>query len=109
MTTRTIPELIAEIKRREQELDELENQLEKAKSEPYEVQLARELHGSFCKWNHTDGCSWFYEFDYIKKQENWDGSAHSEYLGRARKLILKCSEKSISPEVAIELAKMIGK
>ncbi len=101
----TVTEIAAEIERRKQELAELENQLDIAKNEPDDYRLARELHALLCRWNHTDGCGWFYEFK--DKQDVWTGHAHAEYLGKARKLMHRCKEKSIGYQFAIEVYKMV--
>lgn len=103
----TVTEIAAEIARRKQELAELEQKLEaaKAEAEPENIQLARKLHSLLCQWNHTDGCGWFYEFK--DKQEDWTGHAHAEYLGKARKLMHRCKEKSIGYQFAIEVYKMV--
>lgn len=44
--------------------------------------VAEFLHLKFCHFNHTDGCSWFYEKD-------WDNrsSTKAEWLSKAYKLI----------------------
>ena len=48
-------------------------------------ELAELVHKKTCHWNHTDGCSWFYE--------SWDGvrfgdSAKSKALETANKMLL---------------------
>lgn len=105
MSTKTVSDLTAEIERRKQELAKLETQLEVLKTEPEDVQLARQLHGMLCQWNHTDGCGWFYEFK--DDQDVWTGHAHSNYLTKARKLIHQCKAKKISPQDAIGIFKMV--
>lgn len=101
----TVTEIAAEIARRKQELAELETQLEVAKTEPDDYRLARELHTLLCKWNHTDGCGWYYEFK--DKQEDWTGYAHDRYLTKARRLTHQCQNKNISTQDAIEIFKMV--
>lgn len=46
--------------------------------------LCRRNHDALCRWNHTDGCSWHYEID-KNGVRNWNGRAHSSWLGKARK------------------------
>lgn len=41
-------------------------------------QLAMSLHDAFCRWNHTDGCGWFYEVH--KGIDDWDGHSHARWL-----------------------------
>ena len=101
----TVTEIAAEIARRKQELAELEQKLEEAKTEPDDIRLARELHGLLCKWNHMDGCGWFYESK--NKKEDWTGHEHDLYLGKARVLIHQCKDKNISTQFAIEIFKML--
>ena len=101
----TVTEIAAEIERRKQELTELETQLDIAKNEPDDYRLARELHALLCRWNHTDGCGWFYEFK--DKQDVWTGDAHYRYLTRARRLTHQCKTKNISTQDAIEIFKMV--
>lgn len=101
----TVTKLTAKITRRQEELTKLQAQLEQLKSEPYEYQLARELHDKLCRWNHTDGCGWDYENN--DGTEDWTGQAHDRYLGKARKLIHQCKDKNISTQFAIEIFKML--
>lgn len=71
--------------------------------------VAEALHKVQCRWNHTDGCSWFYEYKrfvgrsrFAEIQDkvtqpvldkdgntvtNWNGSAHREYFNKAKKVI----------------------
>lgn len=101
----TVTEIAAEIARRKQELAELETQLEVAKNEPEDIQLARQLHNLLCQWNHTDGCGWYYESK--NKKEDWAGQAHARYLSKARMLTHQCKTKNISTQNAIEIFKMV--
>ena len=63
----TVSELTVQIERRKQELAELEQKLKEAQAEPEDIRLARQLHDLLCHWNHTDGCSWYYETKNKKK------------------------------------------
>lgn len=101
----TVTKIADEIEQKKKELAELETKLEVAKNEPDDIQLARQLHTLLCKWNHTDGCAWYYESK--NKKEDWTGHAHAEYLGKARKLMHRCKEKSIGYQFAIEVYKMV--
>lgn len=64
-------------------------QLEKQVKEDYskrskEQSLAIALHENFCRWDHNDGCSWFYE---IKNGvRNWSAFTHERYLEKAVKI-----------------------
>ena len=105
MSQLTIFSIEEKIKQHQAELATLEKQLEVAKNESPQEQLAKELHGMLCTWNHTDGCGWYYEFK--NKQDDWTGRAHGEYLKRAQKLIHVCGERNCTVESAIEMFKLI--
>lgn len=51
-----------------------------------EQRFAIYLHDKFCKSNHTDMCSWYYEFNNQIEHE-WNRYAHKKYLEIAIKLI----------------------
>lgn len=56
-------------------------------------QLAIFLHKNLCKWNHTDGCGWYYEIN--NDIHDWSGSAHIRYWNITNKLItsgFKCDD-----------------
>lgn len=46
-----------------------------------EYEIAELLHAKMCNWNHTDGCSWFYE--------KWGdlGYARNTYITRAKRVL----------------------
>lgn len=68
------------------QISELEEKLARLKSEQEEYDLLSEdkklaelIHQQTCRYNHTDGCGWFYEnwkqssgtrADYLKKAQN---------------------------------------
>ena len=105
MSQLTVFGIEEKIKEHQKELAKLEQELEAAKLESPEEQLAKELHGMLCTWNHTDGCGWYYEFK--NKKDDWSGHAHGEYLGRARKLMHSCKEEGITVESALAMFKVI--
>lgn len=72
------------LERKLAELDDAEQTL--ASMTPDQI-LAQTLHESWCRFNHTDGCGWMYEMD--KSGDNWGGSAHTQWLNKARKIIAK--------------------
>ena len=106
MSNLTIFGIEEQIKKHKQELADLEKSLVKAKLESPDHQLAKELHSMLCRWNHTDGCSWFYEMK--NNKDDWNGSAHGTYLKKAQKLIHKCEQEDISIDSAIAIYKMVG-
>lgn len=56
--------------------------------------LAIVLHSILCRSNHTDGCSWFYEFK--NQMHQWDTGTHSSYLRKSQKLIEVAKEKNMN-------------
>ena len=103
--TDKITEIEEKLKTRKKEIAELEAALVRAKKEPPNQKLARTLHCMLCNWNHTDGCSWFYEVK--NKDEDWTGWAHGEYLKKANMLIHQCEQKGIEVDRALEVFKMV--
>lgn len=105
MSKLTIFGIEEKIKQHKAEMAKLEKELETAKLESPDHQLAKELHGMLCTWNHTDGCGWYYEMK--NKQDDWTGHAHGEYLKRAQKLIHLCKEEGCTVEQAVSMFKLI--
>ena len=101
----TVEDLEEEISRRQKEIAEIQAALEKTKQESPEKQLAKQLHSMTCGWNHTDGCSWFYESK--KGEEDWNGFTHATYLKKAIRLIHTCKETGIDVKKAIEIYKIV--
>jgi hypothetical protein len=46
-----------------------------------EKDLATLLHLGLCRWNHTDGCGWYYH------EDSWTEHSHAQYLNRARAVL----------------------
>lgn len=70
-----------------------------------EQRIAIRLHDTTCRWNHTDGCGWFYEFK--DKQHDWSGSSHKSYLEKAFKLINRCGGCARA-EAALDASALLG-
>lgn len=87
------------------EIEKLENELRKV--DPYTADIAVEIHNKTCHWNHTDGCSWYYEMK--KGQHDWNGDTHTRYFKRAEKLVRFCEGWKITPEVAFEIQDIMQK
>lgn len=100
----SIIDIEAKIEKAKADLAKLEDELEQIRSLTPEQRLAETLHAILCTWNHTDGCSWFYESD---KNKWTSGSNHREYLARATRLMNFCCTKGITPEDALEIFAMI--
>lgn len=49
------------------------------------AQLATKIHELLCRWDHTEGCSWFYETN--NGVTNWKAYAHSQYLTKTNKML----------------------
>jgi hypothetical protein len=105
MSDLTIFGIEEKIKQHKADMAKLEKELEKAKLESPDQQLAKELHGMLCTWNHTDGCGWFYEIK--NKEDDWLGRTHGEYLKKAQKLICQCKDEGIRVETALSMFKTI--
>lgn len=75
-----------------EQIQKLEAELQDAKAaesaliqQGFAAQLAVEIHNGTCGWNHTDGCSWYYE---IKDGvHDWGAFAHDRALQRAKEII----------------------
>jgi heterodisulfide reductase subunit B len=74
-----------QIKTLEEELEKLKLLKKKLDTEEPEKKLARAYHSKECHWNHTDGCSYYYEED--SNKTDWEGFAHKEYLEKSKKLL----------------------
>lgn len=94
------------------EADQLEA-ADKAFAElPEDQRLAITLHELLCHWNHTDGCSW--EYEYLAKPQgwvgksapDWNGHAHSRYLAKARTMLTCCKNAGITADVAVNILKI---
>lgn len=94
-----------ELTAQRQIVKDLEAALLEAKRESPDKELAKTLHGMLCQWNHTDGCSWYYETK--AKQDDWTGYTHGVYLAKAQKLIGKCNEHNIDPADAVEMFRLV--
>lgn len=105
MSQQTIFGIEEQIKKHSQELADLKLKLEEAKKESPDHQLAKELHSIKCRWNHTDGCGWYYEMK--NKQDDWTGSSHGEYLKKAQRLIHECEQQGVPVDTAIALFKLV--
>lgn len=81
-TINTIDKEIAELEEKLAKL-KLEKKVFEGLSEP--EYLAEMLHEKQCRWNHTDGCGWFYE--------SWAQPGHSrnEYLKKAKGMLSEVS------------------
>lgn len=95
------------IKELKKELAELEKTVAAFDALDPEQKLAISLHETLCRWNHTDGCSWFYEM-HPGNIDNWDGCAHTEYLLKAREIETFCHKNHISSKTAVELISLIS-
>lgn len=57
--------------------------LEEFNQLPADKQIASELHERLCRWEHTEGCSWYYE----DKDNRWEQYAHAKYLAQAHTIL----------------------
>lgn len=70
-----------EVRKAQEKLTRLEQDKRKFEGLSDEQRLAELIHDSQCRWNHTDGCGWFYE--------SWDkpGYSRNEYVEKARNVL----------------------
>ena len=66
--------------------------------------IADMLHGMECKWNHTDGCGWFYEKDESYYKHN---STKGRYYQQAKKLVAGLERLDCDTDTIIEILKEI--
>jgi hypothetical protein len=84
------------------ELDDLNAEEERLLSLSEDRRLAEALHSMQCRWNHTDGCGWFYEIQ--KNVVNWNGWAHAEYLKKAHKAMQMLPDMSVDEILRVSKA-----
>lgn len=90
-----------------EEIKELKDKIEKLEVEQKtfdnlsdEIKLAELIHENTCRFNHTDGCGWFYEkWSNIKDGDN---SARGGYLKKAINLL-----RVVSFDKASEIIKIL--
>lgn len=100
------------VKKMDKSIEKLEADLQKLRDEreamvkmPANQRLAIELHGSTCTWNHTDGCSWFYEFkDGI---HDWNGNEHRRRLDAANRILGKMKQRGIEEDLVPALVEIV--
>jgi hypothetical protein len=105
MSNYTISAIELKIKEHAAFMVQLKTELEIARRENPELQLAKELHDTVCRCDHTSECGWFYEIN--NKVEDWTGYAHDVYLTKARNLTLACEGVHISVEQGLEIFKLV--
>ena len=76
----------------EEEITRLKQEKAKIEKTPDNKRLAFMLHAKKCRWDHTEGCGWFYEIN--KGVHDWEGYAHKRYLEEANKILSKISFES---------------
>lgn len=99
---KTHKEILAErdeLNRRLDALDEEENAL---LEQADDTRLAAELHRLQCRWNHTDGCAWFYEESDSFPVETWRAASHTRWLKKARGVMAELPDMTV--DTIIEVA-----
>lgn len=76
------------IKKLRAEADRLENLDKETSKLPQKYRLAELIHSKQCRWNHTDGCGWYYE--------SWDNIKYSrqEWVDKANKILSEVDFKT---------------
>jgi len=92
----------SELKRKYREAQELSKKIEQEVNKRHEeelvesnrviteqpiAQFAIKLHNKFCKWNHTDGCSWHYEM--VNREHDWSRDEHRRWMNKAINLDMR--------------------
>ena len=72
----------------------------------YSKEIAELLHEVFCRRNHTDQCSWYYESGGYFKTDPWKCNEHERYLAEATYLIEKYSY-SVAKEFILEIKRFM--
>lgn len=93
MSVENIDKELLELEVKKQEL--LKKKEELKKLTPGQ-QLADILHSKQCRWNHTDGCGWYYS--------SWDNTCATrmEYLRKANAIL-----KEVDFDTAIKVIKLM--
>lgn len=104
-TLQQVKETRALIEKARAKLDEMSEQLDSAETKHNGLtntqKLAIMLHNKLCKWNHTDGCGWYY---HVKDGlPTWEDYSQQEYLRKATLLCRKAEKLKITPEAAMDL------
>lgn len=86
-------------KQKIEELDRLQQQIEKLQVKLPIYKMAEYLHNNFCQWNHMDGCSWNYE------NGDWKAFTHASWLEKAKKVIVYVTLEELQ-KVVEELKKV---
>lgn len=92
---RTKVEVDNALKEAEEKVKQLQAEKEALKALTPEEELAEALHKKRCTWNHTDGCGWFYEEGYTKKNYALDthDTTHKRYLAKANLMLSILDDK----------------
>ena len=104
-TLQQVKETRALIEKARAKLEEMSKQLDITENKHKELtstqKLAIVLHNKLCKWNHTDGCGWYYHMK--DGLPTWADHSQQEYLKKATLLCLKADKLNITPEAAMDL------
>ena len=91
MSYQTVNDIDQEIEAQKLKLSELESakkaMIRDRQTTSLTGKLAITIHEKMCRWNHTDGCSWYYEIP--RGVPDWSGHAHSKYWNIAAQLLSK--------------------
>jgi len=88
-----------------EEADKLERADAAFNALPEEYKLAITLHVMQCRWNHADGCGWYYEMK--DGVHNWNGQSHEPYLRKAQVLTTFCNRRNLCIEDAVALLQLV--
>lgn len=100
---RELEEMEREIQRRRQEIEAAEEALDR--TTPVH-RLAIVLHDKFCRWNHTDGCGFFYEVN--KGVHSWSSREHQNWLAKADALMQRVRREPVTDSNVEEFFTNLG-
>ena len=82
-------------------ISSLKEAIEVYNNEPIECKLAEMLHAVLCKYNHADGCAWYYEKN--KNQHDWTAHTHDRWYQHAVRVSNYCKSQNVDLETAMNV------
>ena len=83
-----------EIAKLEEKIKELKKEKEAHQNLQDNEKLAILLHSKMCRFNHIDGCGWFYQMK--NGIPTWKEYSQEEYLKKANKIIFEAKTQNIN-------------
>ena len=102
-----ITDLQDRISQLEADLNKARDELDRAQKQDPILLLAEQLHDRLCRFNHTDGGSWFYEAK--GGEPDWTAWAHGKYLAHAQRVAGFCEAHKITVEQALDIHNVVDR